>query len=275
MKKISFVFLVLILNMRLFSRDYSFFKHLTTTDIDYYTGENLFSLYNTIEIKDSFIVDTMKIEVVENTNKDVTIRTFSSGILTQQYTKVFEETYYNPKYNDKGYIETVLNQRREYPEDNVCLIYKNGKFDRRITIDEQKECFIVTVERKKADDTFFIIEKLEYYYNENKQILKIKKDSFNQKGTKTRSLWDIFYYDENNKLVKQEIYYDEILNIVFEYFYNSQNNLEKIKQTDLTDLSRFYSVVFSNYDSNGNWLTAIDYIGEKKYCEVFRIITYK
>mgnify|MGYP004601410761 FL=1 len=82
------------------------------------------------------------------------------------------------------------------------------------------------------------------------------------------------YYDENDNLIKEQVYYENKLRVTSDYLYNDKNNIIKIS-TILIGKSK--TELIYNYDENDNLLTVEDsnvIQREYKYDKQGRLVKY-
>ena len=114
-----------------------------------------------------------------------------------------------------------------------------------------------------------------FIYNAERQL--IRKETYEDDDY----LWleNDYEYDEQGQLTKSTLYEDDLMVITSTYSY-TDGLLESVMQNNLdTGMISVYSYEYSDFDSQGNWLTRTSYLnylgGEKPIVEEStRIITY-
>ncbi len=273
-KKIIIFFISkFLLTFLTYSQDYTFFKHLSTVNIDYKTGDTLFSAYDPYHLEDTFVVKKMKIEIRRSKNDFQCIeRSYSLGKIIRQHNKAHEISDSQFVYNDFGYLIEGINQKRVYFGKNECIIYKNDKPEKKIKLEEEISNYNVFIERYYPDGKYYLSNSYTYFY-EGKNLKKVDFKTYNKKGDIT-SVWNAEFEYQDQFLKKQVIKIKDKIRWEYIYFYNDDNRISRIDVIDYLNSSQNKIILFNNYDLQGNWLHVEEYLDDDLYCEIIREIDY-
>lgn len=273
-KLFSFIMLFTGIYFSVTAQSYNFFKHLTTVDIDYDSGESLKNIFDEFHLENKELVTFLELTAKNaNSNSRLVRRTYADGILTHQYSEVFEVSDVTFEYDEHGYLTKSFNHDRVYQSDNSCLVYKNNRIEKKITVEELKNQKNVLIEKQNKDGVYYVSEKYEYQYKDG--ILdSVVYERYNMKGTMVSSRKTSYEYIKT-KLTKKTTEYNGSLRWEYTYTYDDKDNLIQVYQKDFSDEKNNNKVEFSKFDEYGNWLQALYYFGESLYSEINRRIEYK
>lgn len=272
-KIIIFFVFGLFLNYLFYSQDYTFFKHLSTVNIDYKTGDTLFSAYDPYHLEKIDVVKNMKIKIWRSKDDFQYVeRSYSLGKIIRQYNKANEITDFQFVYNDLGYLVEGINQKRVYSSKNECIVYKNDKPEKRIKLTEDINNISVVIEKYYPDKNYYLSNSYTYFY-EDKNLKKLDFITYNKKGDIT-SIWNADFEYKNQFLKRQLIKIKNQKRWEYIYFYND-NKLSRIDVIDYLNSSQNKIILFKNYDLNGNWLISEEYQDNSLCCEIKREIDYQ
>ena len=268
--------MLLIISFNLFfvmGQSYNIFTYKRISGIDYFTGNSLSQITNDDVLRNNNAVNKLTLEVKSNGSVGRTTYEYSEGRIVSISSRIRDGRNSIYKYNDNGFLEAVDFQERIYPKNNICMLYENGKLDSKITLNDNGNKKVITVERLKKNNELKLVNSYEYLYEDN-LLVEYTESDFTVKGDIYSKRVHIFSYNNENLILHTVTVNDE-LRWVYELIYNDKNKLIKTIYKDIKYPNHIRYKFFEGYDEYDNWLYSKEFYGDDLTYEVTRYIDYK
>lgn len=200
-----------------------------------------------------------------------------------------DETHYFESYYDKGLIIKEISHVHErsvdeLKYDNQNRLLKNGyNFTYKYTSEKSRERYfrdqIQFEEIIESEKNYFKVTRnnftirfsdnltvpdgkdiLEFFYNENENLIEYKEENWNRKGIKDEYVKKVdFEYDENQKLIKIISGYEGgDIRFITTIEYDEDGNMSELVRKNIRE-NTSETVRFSRYDFYGNWHNSMTY----------------
>jgi len=273
-KKMISMLLIIFFNLFfVMGQSYNIFTYKRISGIDYFTGNSLSQITNDDVLRNNNAVNKLTLEVKSNGSVGRTTYEYSEGRIVSISSRIRDGRNSIYKYNDNGFLEAVDFQERIYPKNNICMLYENGKLDSKITLNDNGNKKVITVERLKKNNELKLVHSYEYLYEDN-LLVEYTETDFTVKGDIYSKRVHIFLYNNENLILHTVTVNDE-LRWVYELIYNDKNKLIKTIYKDIKYPNHIRYKFFEDYDEYDNWLHSKEFYGDDLTYEVTRYIDYK
>ena len=126
-RKLLVFIMTLFISYLIDSKEYTFFYFSKVSGFDYYTGKDLSFTSNDFVVNDLKLLDTLEIEIKSNLPVRKVINKYENGKIKSIYSKNRDgrNTTYN--YLQNGYVDSFDYEKRQYQEDNKCLLFEDDR----------------------------------------------------------------------------------------------------------------------------------------------------